>query len=180
MKKYLLLALIALVAAACSKVYADPYEKHKVESIRIREGNLDVTVGKYCNLTVKSIPEGTDLPSDLEWLTSNKYVLLIYEGGRVYAQNEGAAIIYVKSKGDPSLIDSITINVSAKPRQFQTTKEKRENTLGRDYSKSNKVSNSSRNIGSQRTTSVQCSGRTKKGYRCSRMTTNSRGRCWQH
>lgn len=29
-------------------------------------------------------------------------------------------------------------------------------------------------------TSVQCSGTTKKGDRCKRMTTNSSGRCYQH
>lgn len=28
--------------------------------------------------------------------------------------------------------------------------------------------------------SVQCSGKTKKGLRCKRMTTNSNGRCYQH
>lgn len=28
--------------------------------------------------------------------------------------------------------------------------------------------------------SVQCSGTTKKGARCRRMTTNPSGRCWQH
>lgn len=30
------------------------------------------------------------------------------------------------------------------------------------------------------TSSVQCSGRTKKGLRCKRMTTSSSGRCYQH
>ena len=180
MKKYLLLALITLVAAACSKMYADPYEKHKVESIRIREGNLDVTVGKYCVLTVKSVPEGTDLPSDLEWLTSNKYVLLIHEGGRLYAQNEGTAVVYVKSKDNPALIDSVTVKVSATiPKQLQMTKEKGKNVSSSGY-RGSKVNNSSRNISTQQTTVVRCSGRTKKGYRCSRMTTNSSGRCWQH
>lgn len=29
-------------------------------------------------------------------------------------------------------------------------------------------------------TSVQCSGKTKKGARCKRMTTNGNGRCYQH
>jgi hypothetical protein len=28
--------------------------------------------------------------------------------------------------------------------------------------------------------SVQCYGRTKKGHRCKRITTNIYGRCWQH
>lgn len=28
--------------------------------------------------------------------------------------------------------------------------------------------------------STQCSGTTKSGQRCKRMTTNSNGRCWQH
>ncbi|WP_211223388.1 hypothetical protein [Flavobacterium soli] len=30
------------------------------------------------------------------------------------------------------------------------------------------------------TTSVQCSGKTKKGIRCKRKTTNTNGRCYQH
>ena len=28
--------------------------------------------------------------------------------------------------------------------------------------------------------SVQCSATTQSGYRCSRITTNCNGRCWQH
>jgi hypothetical protein len=32
----------------------------------------------------------------------------------------------------------------------------------------------------QSTKSVQCSSTTKAGNRCSRMTTSSNGRCWQH
>lgn len=37
-------------------------------------------------------------------------------------------------------------------------------------------------IGESRSSSssVQCSGRTKKGSRCKRMTSNSSGRCYQH
>ncbi|MDN5205442.1 hypothetical protein QQ008_28915 [Fulvivirgaceae bacterium BMA10] len=33
---------------------------------------------------------------------------------------------------------------------------------------------------SSKAKSVQCSGNTKAGNRCKRMTTNTNGRCWQH
>ncbi len=32
----------------------------------------------------------------------------------------------------------------------------------------------------EKSTAEQCSGRTKKGHRCRRMTTDLSGRCWQH
>lgn len=48
-------------------------------------------------------------------------------------------------------------------------------TLQNVVSQKNKSDNSSSN-----TKSVQCSGKTKKGVRCKRMTTNSSQRCYQH
>jgi SH3-like domain-containing protein len=33
---------------------------------------------------------------------------------------------------------------------------------------------------SRRSVSVQCSGTTRKGFRCRRMTRSANGRCWQH
>jgi hypothetical protein len=49
-------------------------------------------------------------------------------------------------------------------------------------SSSSSSTTSSQNLSSttESTTSVQCSGTTKEGKRCKRMTTNSNGRCWQH
>lgn len=49
-------------------------------------------------------------------------------------------------------------------------------------SSQNFVSQTNYNYGnsSSSSTSVQCSGKTQKGLRCKRMTTNSSGRCYQH
>jgi hypothetical protein len=47
-------------------------------------------------------------------------------------------------------------------------------------SSSGSSSSSSSSGSSYESTSRQCSGTTKKGNRCSRMTTSSSGRCWQH
>ena len=57
-----------------------------------------------------------------------------------------------------------------------------EGQINGDSTKSNteKINNHSNESIKSSSTSVQCSGTTKSGNRCKRMTTNSSGRCYQH
>ena len=121
MKKYLLLALIGLMAAACSNTtYANSRKRPKADSIRIYKSNPFVHVMEmdHWDFTVKIFPEGADIPDDLEWISSNEAVLWINrwdkENGRARAIAEGTAVVYVKSGANPILSDSVLVIVEKK------------------------------------------------------------------
>lgn len=102
---------------------------------------------------------------------------------KVYVTKTGkkyheASCRYVSStafnlKLDEAISHGYTACSICKPQQgeSQTTSV---NSLYSTTSNSASVSNS------YRSSSVQCSGRTKKGARCKRMTTSSNGYCYQH
>ncbi|MDR6969007.1 hypothetical protein J2X31_003033 [Flavobacterium arsenatis] len=74
---------------------------------------------------------------------------------------------------------SITIE-EALERGYGACKVCKPGTISSKTSLTEGSENTTTETQSKSSASVQCSGKTKKGARCKRMTTNGNGRCYQH
>lgn len=132
------------------KINISPIE---VESITI-DRDLSIISGDRKCFSVKYHPHNAK-KREIEWISSNENIAKVTPSGCVTTVNVGHCTITARIKGT-NISASSSISILKK-------------------------SSSGGNGGSGNLSkAVQCSGRTKKGRRCSRMTTNINGRCWQH
>jgi hypothetical protein len=85
---------------------------------------------------------------------------------------------YARSASSQSLNDAVNSGLTPCSR-CNPSSNNRTITTKQSFSGSQGPSEKPRQVKSS-SGSVQCSGQTKKGSRCSRMTTNANGRCYQH
>lgn len=125
--------------------------------------------------TSRTIASDDDARSYLALILNGRKVILIRDS-LVADRSEGPKPRYVY------LPDGVLVNLSMIILKYAAAAEKPLHSRFIEFQAAEKLSGQPdeevRN--SERSTAVQCSGTTKKGARCKRMTKSGSGRCWQH
>lgn len=88
--------------------------KTPVQNVSLDVEQIDVTLGsgeETKKLSVSFLPEDADV-KDLMWTSSDPAIVLVDQEGNITANNDGEAIIYVRSRTNPKIFAACNIIVS--------------------------------------------------------------------
>jgi len=106
-----------------------------VESVRITDGNINITVGNQILLTPEILPPDAS-DKEVTWTSSNENTATVSITGNVSAIAQGTSIITLRSKENPGKSNSVTVTVNPSvavmtPQEiFESLKGKRVTTCG--------------------------------------------------